>query len=64
MFKKLFRRFNRRMIEDDDKIAAFLEEFSEYKSGPWITADGFNIMLGFEFGKKDRTILLMLEKGL
>lgn len=46
------------MIEDDEKITGFLEEFNRGPKGPWIAAEGFNIWLGFEFGKngQDNTI--------
>lgn len=56
-------RYNRRVIEDDKKIAAFLNVFNKGGSGPWIAAEGFNIMLGFEFGKKGQSNTINAGEG-
>jgi len=44
-------RYTKRVVEDKDKIAALLRLFNGGSTGPWIATEGFNIMLGFEFGK-------------
>ncbi|GAC1390983.1 MAG: hypothetical protein NVSMB46_02020 [Candidatus Saccharimonadales bacterium] len=43
------------MIEDSNKVKKYLHELNHGADGPWFAADGFNIWLGFEFGKNGQS---------
>ena len=56
-------RYTKRMEEDDKKIADFLNQFNNGKKGPWIAAEGFNIWLGFAFGRNGESNTINAGEG-
>jgi len=56
-FNKWFRRYTRCMEEDDEKVSTYLQKLNEGPIGPWVASKGFNIWLGFQFGKTGENII-------
>lgn len=64
IFNKWFRRYTRRMVEDDEKVVAYLSKLNKGVTGsPWKAASGFNMLLGFEFGKVGQNNIIKAGEG-
>lgn len=64
IWKWIRRLYTKRVVEDDKKIAVFLMQFNGGPTGPWIATEGFNIMLGFKFGKNGQNNTINAGEGL
>ena len=56
-------RYTKRMEEDSVKVSAYLQILNGGPTGPWVAADGFNIWLGFKFGKKGQNNTINADEG-
>jgi len=65
IFNKRFRDYTRRMVEDDEKVSAYLRKLNNNATNsPWVAANGFNILLGFEFGKAGQNNTIKAGEGI
>lgn len=61
--KWIKRRYTKRVVEDDTKVAAYLQKLNKGSTGPWVAAEGFHIWPIFEFGRGGKPNNIKVGEG-